>query len=110
VKLSQLVPAGEQYHVYFSLPSTTAASLVGRAQAGDPVMGKRGTILRCAYTDCKRTTDKRSFGRLRTLTDDQLSSYSTWLKTPHDGVMCDYHYTRLSAAGSTVNYPMFGGL
>ena len=48
------------------------------------------------YKDCRRTTDdKRSFGQPRRLTPDQLSSYSTWLKSPNDGVVCNYHYTML---------------
>jgi hypothetical protein len=49
----------------------------------------------CAYSECNRTTDRRSFGRTRTLTHGQLSSYSTWLKSSHDGVVCDYHHTTL---------------
>ena len=52
-------------------------------------------MLTCAYIDCKRRSDQRSFGQTRRLTTDQLSSYSTWLKSPNDGVVCDYHYTLL---------------
>ena len=55
-------------------------------------MSKRGTILRCAYIDCRKTSDnKRSFGQPRALAGHQLSSYSTWLKPIHDGVVCDRH-------------------
>ena len=43
--------------------------------------------------DCSRRTDQRAFGRIRALTPDQLSLYATWLKSPNDGVVCDYHYT-----------------
>ena len=47
-------------------------------------MSKRGTILRCAYIDCRKTSDnKRSFGQPRALAGHQLSSYSTWLKPIH---------------------------
>ena len=52
-------------------------------------------MLTCAYIDCKRRSDQRSFGQSHTLTADQLSSYSTWLKSPNDGEVCDYHYTLL---------------
>ena len=52
--------------------------------------------LRCAYTDCRKTTDdKRAFGQPRVLTRDQLSSYSTWLRSQHDGVVCNCHYLAL---------------
>ena len=50
---------------------------------------------RCAYIDCKKTTDKRSFGVVRRLKDDELSLYSRWLTSPHDGVVCNCHYTML---------------
>jgi hypothetical protein len=41
---------------------------------------------RCADIDCNRTTDKRSFGQPRTLSDhDHLSSYSTWFNSLHVG-------------------------
>ena len=49
----------------------------------------------CAYVGCNKTTDKRSFGQPRTLTADQLSSYSTWLKSPNDGAVCNYHHILL---------------
>ena len=49
----------------------------------------------CAYIGCKKTTDKRAFGRIRPLSPAQLSSFSPWLKSPHDGVVCDYHYMLL---------------
>jgi hypothetical protein len=50
---------------------------------------------RCAYIDCKKTTDKHAFGKVRQLNDDQLLSYSTWLRSSHDGVVCNCHYTML---------------
>jgi hypothetical protein len=51
---------------------------------------------RCAYSDCRKTTDdKRAFGQPRALSGDQLSSYFTWLKSSHDGVVCDRHYVAL---------------
>ena len=54
------------------------------------------SALRCAYTDCNRTTDdRRAFRRIRVLSPDQLTSFSPWLKSSHDGVVCDYHYTLL---------------
>ena len=55
----------------------------------------RSIPLRCAYVDCQRRSNRSSFGQSHTLTADQLSSYSTWLKSPNDGVVCDYHYTLL---------------
>ena len=59
-------------------------------------MNKRGIILRCAYIDCRKTSDnKRSFGQPRALAGDLLSSYSIWLKSPHDGVVCNCHYLAL---------------
>ena len=58
-------------------------------------MPRANTVLTCAYIDCKRRSDQRSFGQSHTLTADQLSSYSTWLKSPNDGVVCDHHYTLL---------------
>jgi hypothetical protein len=58
-------------------------------------MSKRGTILRCAYIDCKKTTDKRSFGVVRQLKDDDETLHSTWLKSQHDEVVCNCHYTSL---------------
>jgi hypothetical protein len=52
--------------------------------------------LRCAYSDCKKTTDdKRAFGQIHRLNDDQRSSYSAWLKQQHDGVVCHCHNTAL---------------
>jgi hypothetical protein len=58
-------------------------------------MGKRGNVLRCAYIDCKKTTDKTSFGQIHRLIDDQRLSYSAWLKQQHDGVVCHCHNTAL---------------
>ena len=49
----------------------------------------------CAYSGCKKTTDKRSFGHVNRLSPSQLSSYSSWLKPQHDGVLCNCHYTLL---------------
>ena len=55
-------------------------------------MSKRGTILRCSYIVCRKTSvNKRSFGQSRALAGHQLSSYSTWLKPIHDGVVSDLH-------------------
>jgi len=58
-------------------------------------MTREGSFQRCAYIDCKKTTDKRSFGPINILNDDQRSSYATWLKSEHDGVVCSCHYTAL---------------
>ena len=58
-------------------------------------MTRIGSFQRCAYAGCNKTTDKRSFGRIRALFPAQLTSYSSWLKPLHDGVLCDYHYTLL---------------
>ncbi len=55
----------------------------------------RSSALRCAYVGCQNRTDRSTFGRIRTLSPDQLSSFSSWLKSPNDGVVCDYHYTLL---------------
>ena len=58
-------------------------------------MPRSSSALRCAYVECQNRTDRRSFGQARRLTPDQLSSFSSWLKSPHDGVLCDYHYSLL---------------
>ena len=58
-------------------------------------MTRVGSAQRCAYIDCKKTTDKRSFGHSHALSDAQLSLYSPWLKPEHDGVVCNCHYTLL---------------
>jgi hypothetical protein len=50
---------------------------------------------RCAYVDCEKTTDKRSFGHIHRLSDHHCSSYSPWLQLQHDGVVCNCHYTML---------------
>jgi hypothetical protein len=50
-------------------------------------MGKRGSVLRCAYIDCKKTTDKKSFGHVNKLSDHHCVSYSAWLKQQHDGAV-----------------------
>ena len=55
----------------------------------------RSTALRCAYVGCQNRTDRSDFGRIRTLSPDQLSSFSSWLKSPSDGVVCNYHHTLL---------------
>ena len=55
----------------------------------------RDSTRSCAYMSCKKTTDKRGFGQPRTLSHAQLSSYSSWLKPQHDGVLCNCHYTML---------------
>ena len=69
-------------------------SLVLRRVAPFVLMPRESTK-RCAYIDCNKTTDKSSFGRIRPLSPAQLSSFSPWLKSPHDGVVCDYHYMLL---------------
>jgi hypothetical protein len=52
--------------------------------------------LRCAYSDCRKTTDnKRAFGHVNILTGEHRLLYSTWLKSQHDGVVCNCHYTAL---------------
>jgi hypothetical protein len=52
--------------------------------------------LRCAYSDCRKTTDdKRAFGHVNTLTAEHRLVYSTWLKSQHDGVVCNCHYIAL---------------
>jgi len=51
---------------------------------------------RCAYSACRKTTDdKRVFGHVNILTDEHQLMYSTWLKSQHDGVVCNCHYTSL---------------
>ena len=82
-----------------SLPSTSAVSLVLRIEAHFLHMPFAST-LQCAYVDatgkqCKKTTDKRAFGHVNRLSPSQLSSYSSWLKPQHDGVVCNCHYTLL---------------
>jgi hypothetical protein len=61
------------------------------------VLMPRASTNRCAYIACNKTSDKRSFGQSRKLTADQLSSYSAWLRSPNEGVVCDYHYTSSSS-------------
>ena len=80
--------------VYSWLSSIIAVSLVWRRFAPFAQMPREST-LRCAYADCKKTTDKSSFGPPRQLSVDQLASYSAWLRSPHDGVVCNCHYTML---------------
>ena len=58
------------------LASTYAASFV-RGLLGSNMPGHGP---RCAYIDCKKTTDKRTFGQIHKLSDEQRSSYSAWLK------------------------------
>jgi hypothetical protein len=55
----------------------------------------RDSTLRCAYLDCKKTTDKKSFGHVNKLSDHHCVSYSAWLKPQHDGVVCNSHYNML---------------
>jgi hypothetical protein len=80
--------------VYSSLPSTIAVSSVLRIDAHFVQMPWESTK-RCAYIDCKKTTDKRSFGVVRQLKDDESTLYSTLLRSQHDGVVCNCHYTSL---------------
>jgi hypothetical protein len=75
--------------------STPVVTLITRRRVAPSVLMPREFTKRCAYVDCNKTTDKRSFGRIRPLSPDQLSLFSSWLKTPNDGVVCDYHYTLL---------------
>ena len=59
-------------------------------------MPRANTFLTCAYESCKRRTDdKRAFGHVNTLTDHQQLVYSAWLKSQHDRVVCNCHYTSL---------------
>ena len=59
-------------------------------------MSKRGTVLHCAYIDCRKSSDnKRAFGHVNILTGAHQVMYSTWLKSQHDGVVCNCHYTSL---------------
>jgi hypothetical protein len=55
----------------------------------------RSVPRRCAYVDCQKRSNRRSFGQSRTLTPDQLLSHFSSLKYPNDGVVCNYHYTLL---------------
>ena len=55
----------------------------------------RPSSQRCAHVDCQQRTDRKYFRRIYVLTSDQLTSFSPWLKTPHDGVVCGLHYTLL---------------
>ena len=59
-------------------------------------MPRANTFLTCAYESCKRRTDdKRAFGHVNTLTDHQQLVYSACLKSQHDRVVCNCHYTSL---------------
>ena len=68
----------------------------------------RESTKRCAYIDCNKTTDKSSFGRIRSLSPAQLSLYPTWLKSPNDGLVCDYHYTLLRRRLKTKQHAVVG--
>jgi hypothetical protein len=81
--------------VYTLLHSTTAVSLVEGLQGSASSTSMPGHGKQCAYVDCKRTTDKRAFGHINTLTAEHQLLYSTWLKSQHDGVVCNSHYTAL---------------
>jgi hypothetical protein len=41
-------------------------------------MVKRGNVLHCAYIDCKKTTNKKSFGHICKLSDHHCVSYYAW--------------------------------
>jgi hypothetical protein len=58
-------------------------------------MTRDGSTRHCAYIDCKKTTDKKSFGHVNKLSDHHCVSYSAWLKPQHDGVVCNAHYIQL---------------
>ena len=58
-------------------------------------MTRDGSTRLCAYMDCRKTTDKRTFGQNHKLSDQQRSSYSAWLKQQHDGVVCHSQYSAL---------------
>jgi hypothetical protein len=89
--LSCLVLVAES-HLRVQLASLYRCCQFGQGSAGVSLpTSMPGHGKQCAHVDCKRTTDKRAFGQPRTLTGDQLSSYSTWLKPIHDGVVCDRH-------------------
>ena len=98
MELSQLVPTGESHH------RVDLTSLYRCCKFGDgpewalhpaSIPMPRSSALRCAYVGCQNRTDRSNFGRIRALTPDQLSLFSSWLKSSHDGVVCDYHYTLL---------------
>ena len=60
-------------------------------------MSKRGTVLHCAYINCRKSSDnKRAFGHVNILTDEHQLVYSPWLKSQHDGVVCDCRYSSFS--------------
>ena len=81
--------------VYILFHSTTAVSLVEGLQGSAFSTAMPGHGTQCAYVDCKRTTDKRAFGHVNTLTAEHQLVYSTWLKSSHDGVVCNSHYIAL---------------
>jgi hypothetical protein len=60
--------------VLHSLASTCAVSSV-RGLLGSNMPGHGP---RCAYIDCKKTTDKKSFGHVNKLSDHHCVSYSAW--------------------------------
>ena len=81
--------------VYILFHSTTAVSLAEGLQGSAFSTAMPGHGTQCAYVDCKRTTDKRAFGHVNTLTAEHQLVYSTWLKSSHDGVVCNSHYIAL---------------
>ena len=81
--------------MYILFHSTTALSLVEGLQGSAFSTAMPGHGTQCAYVDCKRTTDKRAFGHVNTLTAEHQLVYSTWLKSSHDGVVCNSHYIAL---------------